>query len=114
MSTTELESGFLTGHGDIAPFTQKRMLREAASIDDAVDLAKAAQHFAAWTFFVSDAKSGKAARLEVNGDGEQAVRYAGEAVAQTKHILPRSEERRGGKRLVRACSLRGSPNHIKN
>src|SRR3546814_68832 len=34
MSTTELESGFLTGTGDIAPFTQQRMLREAASIDE--------------------------------------------------------------------------------
>lgn len=87
MSTTELESGFLIGHGDIAPFTQQRMLREAASIDDAVDLAKEAQHFAAWTFFVSDAKSGKAARIEVNGDGVRAVSYEGEAVAQTNHFL---------------------------
>src|SRR3546814_9609373 len=63
------------------------MVREAAGIDDAVDLAKAAQHFAAWTFFVSDAKSGKAARIEVNGDGVKAVSYAGEAVAQTNHFL---------------------------
>src|SRR3546814_17005039 len=89
------------------------MLREAASIDDAVDLAKAAQHFAAWTFFVSDAKSGKAARIEVNGDGVKAVSYAGEAVAQTNHFLhpdmverffddddARSEARRVGKECV--------------
>ena len=89
MSTTELESGFLTGSGDIAPFTQQRMLREAASIDDAIDLAKAAQHFAAWTFFVSDAKTGKVARIEVNGDGVKAVKVAGEAVAQTNHFLHR-------------------------
>ena len=89
MSTTELESGFLTGSGDIAPFTQQRMLREAASIDDAIDLAKAAQHFAAWTFFVSDAKTGKVARIEVNGDGVKAVKVDGEAVAQTNHFLHR-------------------------
>src|SRR3546814_14327234 len=41
MSTTELESGFLTGTGDIAPFTQQRMLREAASIDEAVEIGRA-------------------------------------------------------------------------
>src|SRR3546814_17668954 len=87
MSTTELESGFLTGHGDIAPFTPQRLLREAASIDDAVDLAKAAPHFAAWTFFVSAAKSGKAARIEVTGEGVTAVSYAGAAVARSNHFL---------------------------
>src|SRR3546814_13447754 len=32
MPTTELESGFLTGHGDIAPFTQPRMLRAAPPV----------------------------------------------------------------------------------
>src|SRR3546814_9584536 len=73
------------------------MLREAASVDEAVDLAKAAQHFAAWSFFVSDAKTRKVARIEVNGDGVKAVRYEDEAVAQTNHFLhpdwvERSEE----------------------
>src|SRR3546814_20202189 len=63
------------------------MLREAASVDEAVDLAKAAQHFAAWSFFVSDAKPRKVARIEVNGDGVKAVRYEDEAVAQTNHFL---------------------------
>src|SRR3546814_16444444 len=63
------------------------MLREAASMDEAVDLAKAAQHFAAWSLFVSDAKTRKVARIEVNGDGVKAVRYEDEAVAQTNHFL---------------------------
>ncbi len=87
MSTTETESGFLTGTGDIAPFTEQRMLRECSSIDDAVDLAKDTRHFAAWTFFVSDAKTGKVVRIEVNGDDVKAVKYDGEAVAQTNHFL---------------------------
>lgn len=87
MSTTELESGFLGTTGDIAPYVQQRMLRECASVDDAIDLAKSTQHFAAWTFFVSDAKTGKAARIEVNGDGVRSVRFDGKAVAQTNHFL---------------------------
>lgn len=89
MSTTDLESGFLFGEGDIAPFVQQRMLRDCGSVDDAIDLAKETRHFAAWTFFVSDAKTGKAARIEVNGDGMKTVRYEGEAVAQTNHFLHR-------------------------
>ncbi|MGD1879292.1 MAG: C45 family autoproteolytic acyltransferase/hydrolase [Kiloniellaceae bacterium] len=87
MSTTEVESGFLFGTGDIAPFVQQRMLREAASVDDAVDLAKATRHFAAWTFFVSDAKTGKSRRIEVNGERVRVVKHEGEAVPQTNHFL---------------------------
>jgi len=87
MSTTEVESGFLFDDGDIAPFVQQRMLREAASVDDAVDLAKATRHFAAWTFFVSDAKTGMARRIEVNGERVRVTRHEGEAVPQTNHFL---------------------------
>lgn len=87
MSTTEVESGFLFGTGDIAPYVEQRMLREAGSIDDAVDLAKETKHFAAWTFFVSEAKTGKVRRIEVNGDRVRVTRHEGEAVAQTNHFL---------------------------
>jgi len=87
MSTTELESGFLFGTGDIAPFVQQRMLREAGSVDDAVDLAKDTKHFAAWTFFVSDAKTGKVRRIEINGERVRVTKHEGEAVAQTNHFL---------------------------
>ena len=87
MSTTEVESGFLFDTGDIAPFVEQRMLREAGSVDDAVDLAKATRHFAAWTFFVSDAKTGAARRIEVNGERVRVTKHEGEAVAQTNHFL---------------------------
>mgnify|MGYP000037903172 CR=1 FL=1 len=87
MSTTEYDTDFDGARGDIAPFVQQRMLRECASVDDAIDLAKSSRHFAAWTFFVSDAKTGKAARIEVNGKGVKSVTFTGEAVAQTNHFL---------------------------
>jgi hypothetical protein len=87
MSTTEIQTGFTPGKGDIAPFTQQRMLRECAGVDDAVDLAKASEHFAAWTFHVSDAKTGKVRRIEVNGKQLRVTNHAGEAVPQTNHFL---------------------------
>ncbi|MEQ8356231.1 MAG: C45 family autoproteolytic acyltransferase/hydrolase [Kiloniellaceae bacterium] len=87
MSTTEVESGFLFGKGDIAPFVEQRMLREAGSVDDAVDIAKDSRHFAAWTVFVSDAKTGAARRIEINGERVRVTKHEGEAVAQTNHFL---------------------------
>ena len=87
MSTTEVESGFLFDSGDIAPFVQQRMLREAGSVDDAVAIAEDTRHFAAWTFFVSDAKTGKVRRIEVNGERVRVTKHEGEAVAQTNHFV---------------------------
>jgi len=87
MSTTEYDVDFPAGSGDIAPYTQQRMLRDAGSVDDAVDLAKASRHFAAWTFLVSDAKTGKARRIEVNGERVRVTKHEGEAVPQTNHFL---------------------------
>jgi hypothetical protein len=97
LSTTEVESGFLLAKGDIAPFVQQRMLREAGSLDDAIDLAKSTRHFAAWTFFVSEAATGKACRIEVNGERVRVTRHEGEAIAQTNHFLhPDMVERQFG------------------
>jgi hypothetical protein len=87
MSTTEVESGFLFDTGDIAPFVEQRILREAGSVDDAVDLARAIRHFAAWTIFVSDAKTGAARRIELNGERVRVTKHENEAVAQTNHFL---------------------------
>ncbi len=87
LSTTQLESGFLFGHGDICPFTQQRVLREAGSIDEAVDLVKDAKHFAAWTILVSEAKTGQVCRIELNGDRVRVMKHDGEAVPQTNHFL---------------------------
>ncbi len=85
--TTQLESGFLFGHGDICPFMQQKVLREAATVDEAVDLVKDSKHFAAWTIFVSDAKTGKARRIELNGERVRVTKHENEAVPQTNHFL---------------------------
>ena len=87
MSTTAYDSNFLFGHGDIAPFVQQRILRECATLDEAADLAKDTNHFAAWTMFCSDAKTGEAIRIEVNGDGVRVSDAVAEPVAQTNHFL---------------------------
>jgi len=87
MSTTAVESGFLFDRGDIAPVVEQRILREAASLDDAVDIVRDTRHFAAWTIFVSDAKTGAARRIEINGERVRVTFHEGEAVAQTNHFL---------------------------
>ncbi|NIA69821.1 hypothetical protein HBA54_14550 [Pelagibius litoralis] len=87
LSTTQFESGFLFGHGDICPFVQQRVLREAASVDEAVDLVKDSKHFAAWTILVSDAKTGQVCRIEMNGERVRVMKHEDEAVPQTNHFL---------------------------
>ncbi|MEM7222706.1 MAG: C45 family autoproteolytic acyltransferase/hydrolase [Pseudomonadota bacterium] len=95
MSTTNYESGFLFGHGDIAPFVQQRVLREAGSLDEAAEIIEDSKHFAAWTIFCSDAKTGETQRFEFNGDKVRAGLRTGQPVAQTNHFLdPDLQERR--------------------
>ena len=89
LSTTACESGFAFGSGDIAPFVQQRILREAATLDEAADIARERRHFAAWTMFCSDAKTGKAMRIEVNGDKVRVHVPSIKAVAQTNHFFDR-------------------------
>lgn len=87
MSTTQYESGFLFGHADICPFVEQRVLREAATVDEAVDLVKDSKHFAAWTIFVSEARTGRARRIELNGERVRVTKHEGDAVPQTNHFL---------------------------
>jgi hypothetical protein len=67
MSTVNFTPGDGSGRHDVAPFVQQRILREARSLDEAVDIARDRRHFASWTILVSHAPSGKALRIEMNG-----------------------------------------------
>ncbi|TVR83170.1 MAG: hypothetical protein EA405_04910 [Rhodospirillales bacterium] len=84
LSTTRYRS---TVRGDIAPFVQQRILREAATVDEAADIARDSRHFAAWVIFCSEAKTGRAIRIEVNGDGVRVSQAMAEPLAQTNHFL---------------------------
>jgi hypothetical protein len=67
MSTVNFSVGDGSGDFDVAPYVQQRMLREASTLDEAVDIARERKHFASWTILVSHAPSGKALRIELNG-----------------------------------------------
>jgi hypothetical protein len=86
MSTTRCRSGFRFGRGAIAPYVQQRILREARTLDEAADLARATRHFAAWTVFCSDAKTGEGLRLEFNADRLRVMRQR-KPMPQTNHFL---------------------------
>lgn len=88
MSTVNYETGSRFGRWDIAPFVQQRILREARSLDEAVEIVEETNHFAAWTIVVADAKAGKALRIEICGGKKTvAARDRGETIAQTNHFL---------------------------
>lgn len=87
MSTTQLTSGFLFGKGDIGPFLQQRILRDAANVEEAIQIATENKHFAAWTIFCSEAKTGLSARIEINGEQMRVTRITGNPVPQTNHFV---------------------------
>jgi hypothetical protein len=67
MSTVNFTVGDGSGAYDVAPYVQQRILRQARTLEEAVEIARARRHFASWTIFVSHAPSGKALRIELNG-----------------------------------------------
>ncbi|MEL6337950.1 MAG: carcinine hydrolase/isopenicillin-N N-acyltransferase family protein, partial [Pseudomonadota bacterium] len=71
------------GGYDVAPFVQQRILREAGSLDEAVAIAEGARHFASWAIVVSEARTGKALRIEINGREDENGHYDGKVVAST-------------------------------
>lgn len=87
MSTAVTDEG-RPGRGyALAPYLQQRILREAASLDEAEAVLRGARHFAAWTIVVSDAKAGKAARFEIAA-GKRVMRTdLGDRFAQSNHFL---------------------------
>lgn len=96
MSTVNFTAGDGSGDFDVAPYVQQRMLREAKSLDDAVDIARSRNHFASWTILVSHAPSGKALRVELNGardddSGDHINKVeasaASERMVQSNHFL---------------------------
>ncbi|MDJ0610094.1 MAG: C45 family autoproteolytic acyltransferase/hydrolase [Kiloniellales bacterium] len=95
MSTVNFTVGDGSGDFDLAPYVQQRILREARTLDEAVDIARGRKHFASWTILVSHAPSGKALRIEMNGSEDdrgaqsQKVEAAPEAerMIQTNHFL---------------------------
>ncbi|MQX36644.1 C45 family autoproteolytic acyltransferase/hydolase [Roseospira navarrensis] len=73
MSTVNFTVGDGRGRHDVAPYVQQRILREARTLDEAVDIARDRRHFASWTIVVSHAPSGQALRIELNGSEETRV-----------------------------------------
>lgn len=76
MSTVNFTTGDGDGAYDLAPFVQQRILRQARTLDEAVDIVRDRRHFASWTILVSHAPSGKALRIELNGRETTASAHA--------------------------------------
>jgi hypothetical protein len=76
-----------SGRMDIAPFVQQRILREAGSLDEAVEIVRASQPFSAWVIFCSDAKAGQARQIEFNGETFRVLPAVAGPRGQTNHFL---------------------------
>lgn len=87
MSTTQYRTRHSGRRGEIAPFLQQRILREAASIDQAIQLVNSVKHFGSWTILISDSKTNESASIEISGERVQvARRTARKPLGQANHF----------------------------
>jgi hypothetical protein len=87
LSTTRFETSFPSGRADIAPFVQQRILRDAGSLGDAIDIIRDTRHFAAWVIFCSDSRTGVSQRYEFNGERIEYGPATADPMAQANHFL---------------------------
>jgi hypothetical protein len=77
----------------LAPVIQQTILREARSIDDAVRIASRYQAIATWTILIAEAKTGKAAAIEITKGGVKLVRQTQyQPIAQTNHVFDAEQQ----------------------
>ena len=77
----------------LAPVIQQTILREARSIDDALKIANRYQAIATWTILIAEAKTGKAAAIEITMGGAKLVRQAQhQPIAQTNHVFDKEQQ----------------------
>lgn len=69
------------------PYLANKILKEAKSIDEAVALVKRTGNFGAWSFLITDAKTGEAASIEISGDIVRVAKRTKGSMAQTNHFI---------------------------
>jgi hypothetical protein len=74
-------------YGVIAPYMANLIVKEAATLDEAIKLVKSYGHFGAWTFFISDSKTGETASVEVSGDIVRVAKREKNRLSQANHFL---------------------------
>jgi tetratricopeptide (TPR) repeat protein len=88
MDVAHFGSGYAPGTAAMTPYLQQRILREAATIDEAIALAKSVHAFAAWTILISDAKTNRVASLEISPQGVVVARDRIEqGMGQSNHFV---------------------------
>ena len=87
LSTTRYRTRFPPGEANIAPIIQQRVLREAGTLEQAVEVIRSIQPFSAWVIFCSDAAAGRAQRIEFNGDTMRVGPVTDGPIAQTNHFM---------------------------
>jgi hypothetical protein len=88
LSTSHYRTKHSGRKGELAPFLQQRILREARSLDEAIALVQRTKSFGAWTILVSDSKSQEVASIEFTGSRvEVARRNHNQPMGQSNHYL---------------------------
>ncbi|PIK13703.1 C45 family peptidase [Halobacteriovorax sp. JY17] len=74
--------------GVVAPYAANYILSRAKTLDEAISIGKSFGYFGAWSFLISDSKSGESVSLEISGDVVRvAKRDSAHGMGQSNHFL---------------------------
>lgn len=88
LRTSHYKVKYKNRRGAVAPYAANQIISRAKSLDEAIEIAKSYGYFGAWSFLVSDSKSGESASIEISGDIVKVAKRSGESgMGQTNHFL---------------------------
>lgn len=88
LRTVDYKMKYRNRVGQVAPYAANLVLSKAASIDEAVKLLKSYGFFGAWSFLISDSKTGESVSVEMGGDKVRvAKRTRQEGMGQSNHFI---------------------------
>ncbi len=99
---------------DIAPFLLNRVLMQARTLDEGIAILKKYGSFGAWTVFLSDAKTGETASIEISGKRVVVARRTKKtSMAQSNHFISKITKKYGYEySLNKTLETRGRLNYV--
>jgi len=88
MNTDRFVSKHKKNSAALMPFLQQKILRQAHSIDEAVNIIHSIKSFSSWSILISDAKTGEAASFELSAHKKVVARRStNKPMSQSNHFL---------------------------
>ncbi|MDD0851595.1 C45 family autoproteolytic acyltransferase/hydrolase [Halobacteriovorax sp. GB3] len=87
LRTTDYRTAYNFKRATTAPYLANKVVKEASSLDEAIAIVKKYGHFGAWTFLISDSKTGESASVEITGAKVRVAKRSKVSMGQSNHFI---------------------------